>query len=137
MYEGISQVEKSYKFYKMTLGKRYVTGNEHMIFKVVASGFQSDPDIYISKANQYPTMSANSEWHCEKEGTDTCVVHKGEFNQGETFYFGVKCLRDCKYDLRVWLTNVTDLSESSRTQMRFDAMSTQIFKYYIPNDVNG
>ena len=34
--------------------------------------------------------------------------------------------------MRAWFTDEIDLTESHRTQMRFDAFSTQILKYYIP-----
>ena len=115
IYEGIHQEEKSFKFYSATIGQRYFTGTEHLIFKVMAEGFDSDPDIFISKQNRYPMGSSSAEWHCEREGSETCVVHNGEFSLGDTFYFGVKCIRECDYRLRLWLTNVQDLSESERT----------------------
>lgn len=59
--------------------------------------------------------TAQSEWHCEKKGSEACIVHVGEFAVGDTFNFGVKCVRDCTYDLKVWLAPEIDLTESSRT----------------------
>ena len=50
LYQNIEQEERTYKFYKLTVGLRYLeTGQENMIFKVIAEEFDSDPDIYISK----------------------------------------------------------------------------------------
>jgi hypothetical protein len=100
--------------------------------KVVAENAQSDPDVFISRTETNPTSSINSEWYCEREGSETCIINNGGFKIGETLFIGVKCIRACDYTLRVWFTEEIDLTDSSRTQMRFDAMSTHILKYYIP-----
>jgi len=134
-YTGIKQGPESYKYYQMKLGPRYFTGTQNMIFKVLATAFKSDPDVYISRKNKYPTSSKDAEWYCVREGSETCVLHRGEFTEGETFYVGVHCVRECEYTLRVWLGNIIDLTENvgyERTLMRFDADSTQILRYYIP-----
>lgn len=134
-YTGIKQGPESYKYYQMKLGPRYFTGTQNMIFKVLATAFQSDPDVYISRKNKYPTSSKDAEWYCVREGSETCVLHRGEFTEGETFYVGVHCVRECEYTLRVWLGNIIDLTENvgfERTLMSFAADSTQILRYYIP-----
>ena len=109
-----------------------MTRKEHLTIKVMADSYQSDPDVFISRSETYPTSSTNSEWYCEREGSETCIIHNGEFGIGDTLYIGVSCIKDCDYSLRAWFTSEIDLTESSRTQMRFDAFSTQILKYYIP-----
>ena len=115
------------------VGERYyVTGKEHLTIKVMADSYESDPDVFISRTQQFPSSSLNSEWYCEREGSETCILHNGEFKIGDTLYIGVGCVSACDYKLRAWFTPEIDLSESSRTQMRFDAYSTQILKYYIP-----
>jgi len=134
-YTGIKQGPESYKYYQMKLGPRYFTGTQNMIFKVLATAFASDPDVYISRKNKYPTSSKDAEWYCVREGSESCVLHRGEFTEGETFYVGVHCVRDCEYTLRVWLGNIIDLTENvgfERTLMSFAADSTQILRYYIP-----
>lgn len=99
----------------MTVGPRYYTGTQNLIFKVMADAYDSDPDIYISRNEMYPTSSDNAEWFCEKDGSETCVLHNGDFTMGETLYFGILCQRECSYKLRVWYNDVIDISESSRT----------------------
>jgi hypothetical protein len=86
--------------------------------------FDSDPDVFISKTNEEPTSSLDSDWYCERDGSETCIIHNGEFEIGQTLYIGVKCDRECKYMLRAWFTTEIDLRESSRTQKRFDGYST-------------
>ena len=77
LYEDISQGARSYKFYSMTPTRDYYTEGSHLTFKVIADSFGSDPDIYISDANQYPTNSSTSGWYCEQKGSETCILKDG------------------------------------------------------------
>ena len=104
---------------------------------MIADSFESDPDVYISKTVTTPQSSADADWYCETEGSETCILHNGEFAVGDTLYIGVKCVQECSYKLRAWYIEVRDLSESSRTQMRFGAYTTHILKYYIAPDTAG
>jgi hypothetical protein len=61
------------------------------------------------------------------------VIHNGEFAVGDILYIGVKCVWDCQYKLRPWFSTIINLAESDRTQMRFQAYSTQLMKYYVSN----
>ena len=75
------------------MGERYyVTKKEHLTIKVMADSYQSDPDVFISRSETYPTSSTNSEWYCEREGSETCIIHNGEFGIGDTLYIGVSCI---------------------------------------------
>ena len=64
-------------YYKVTIGNRYYTGKQHLVVKVMAEEFESDPDVFISKTHQYPIDTATSEWSCERKGSETCVIHNG------------------------------------------------------------
>ena len=112
----------------MTVGQRYYTGTENLVIKVMADSFESDPDVYIFKNG-----ATNAQWYCEKEGSETCVLHSGEFAVGDSLKIEVRCVQECTYKLRTWYSNVINLADSTqRTQMRFDAYSTQFMKFYIP-----
>ena len=137
LYDDLKQGPNSYSYYKMTVGPRYYTGSEHLTIKVITDNYLSDPDVYISKTVKKPTSSLDSQWYCEREGSETCILHNGEFEVGDTLYIGVRCEEACKYKLRAWFVEVSDLSESSRTQMRFGAHTTHILKYYIPPDTEN
>ena len=81
----------------------YYTPTSHLVVKVMADSYESDPDVFISNntAQQYPTDSTNSQWHCEREGSETCVLHTGEFNVGDTLFLGIKCVKECSYKLKL------------------------------------
>ena len=111
-------------YYQVTIGNRYYTGKEHMVVKVMANEFESDPDVYISRLNKYPTDTSTSEWSCEQKGSETCVIHNGEYAVGDTLYLGVRCMKSCSYKLRTYFTSVQNVLNEYRTQMRFEAYST-------------
>jgi len=48
---------------------------------------------------------------------------------------GITCTRACSYKLRIWFTATVDLTTSNRRQLRFDAYSTYILKYVVPEKV--
>ena len=48
----------------------------------MADSFDSGPDVFISSKNKNPTNSSNAEWYCEREGSETCIIHNGEFILG-------------------------------------------------------
>ena len=103
----------------------------------MADAFDSDPDIYISKSktNLYPSSSSNADWYCERRGSETCIIQKGDFAIGETLYIGIACTRACSYKLRIWFTPTVDLTTSNRRQLRFAAYSTYILKYVVPDNI--
>jgi len=70
--------------------------------KVLADRYDSDPDVYISRINTHPKDSATSEYYCEKEGSETCIVKWLDFDLGDTFYIGVGCRRECHYKLKLY-----------------------------------
>jgi hypothetical protein len=69
-----------------------------------------------------------------KAGSDTCIVKRTEINYGDYFYVGVRCMNPCTYSLRAMYAPITSLAEATRTQVRFDGYSSNIFEYYIPAD---
>jgi len=135
LYDNIKQSDRSYFWYNVTLGERYNTGKEHLVVKVVADDFESDPDVFISKKSKFPVDSTTSEWNCEREGSETCIIRKEDNIVGDTLFIGVKCLKECSYSLKIQNTREVLLQESTRTQLMFDAFTTQILKFYIPADV--
>ena len=68
----------------MTVGARYYTGGQHLVVRVIADSFDSDPDVYISDINKNPKSSSDDNviWYCETNGSETCILHNGEFALG-------------------------------------------------------
>lgn len=49
LYSDISQGDKSFKFFNMNVSNRFFTGTQSLVFKVMQTSYDSDPDIFISK----------------------------------------------------------------------------------------
>ena len=77
---GLTLGDKSAAYYQMTISDRYFTGKENLAIKVIMEDFESDPDIFISRVNQRPSSSIDSEWYCVKKGSDTCIIRSKEMN---------------------------------------------------------
>ena len=59
LYSGITQGDKSYKFYTLQISTRYFTGSQSLAFKVVSEAYDSDPDIFISKVRPINFLNLN------------------------------------------------------------------------------
>lgn len=64
------------------------------------------------------------------------MLNTVDFKVGDTLFIGIKCVQACSYKLKAQYVRLIDLADSERTQMRFDAYSTQLFRYYIPAQAN-
>jgi hypothetical protein len=133
LVEGLSQNHTSYAYFKFVVGMRWYTGKENLVVKAIADSFESDPDVFISKVNEFPQDSSSSEWSCERKGSETCILHNGEFQTGDTIFLGIKCQKACTYKLYTHYASIRTVYNGERTQFRFDAYSTQLIRYYIPS----
>lgn len=137
LYEDLEQEARSTHYYSTVVTRDFYAPGKQLVFRVVADRFGSDPDIFISRTEQYPNSPETASWYCVKKGSETCIVADGDFAVSDTLYFGVFCLRDCSYKLKIWYAEVADLLESERQQIRFEAYSTYIMQLYIPEYVTG
>lgn len=108
-----------------------------MVFRVDADSFGSDPDIFISRVNEYPSSPSNSDWYCNKKGSELCIIPYGDFEIGETFYFGISCLIECSYQIHISYAETIEPVKDERQQFVFDAFSTKIVELEIPALVDG
>jgi len=89
--------------------------NSQLVIKVLADAFESDPDVFIDKTNKNPSSSSNSQWYCERDGSETCVMNTVDFKVGDTLNIGIKCVVACSYKLKAQYVRVIDLADSERT----------------------
>ena len=72
LVSGLRLPAKSFAYFNLTvtdnLYSRYKRG-VHLAFNVYAVGFESDPDIYLSKTAHVNTLDKAS-WHSAREGSD-------------------------------------------------------------------
>ena len=107
--------DNSYIFYKLTLKEIPLDSQENLILRadedkseVTDIGIQyhfSDPDIYVSKVNQYPKDPETSSWYCNELGNDIVAISKENVKSNSTFYISVFCKKKCKFILNSYLSS--------------------------------
>ena len=107
------------------------------MFRVIADSFGSDPDIFISRTERFPSSAASATWYCAQKGSETCIVADGDFAVSDTLFFGVTCRAECSYKLKVWYADLLELGEAERQQLRFAEYSTTLVSMRIPRLVSG
>ena len=92
----------------------------------------SDPDIFISKRNKYPSSKLSSEWYSEKFGSD--IISIPNILGNDTFYIGVYCQYKCRYFLHVYTSNEIEISLNKVYYFNIPGMQTVNYKLHIGNE---
>lgn len=50
----------------------------------------------------------------------------------DTLYFGIQCITDCKYSLKVHLVNITNITSNWVNQTRLDGRQLRVVNFTIP-----
>ena len=105
--KGTMLLDESHKYYsfkipKSAAGKNLVvTTHEDSSLTGDYKDSFSDPDIYISKKNKYPSSPRSSEWYSEQYGSDILSIPSESVEENDIFYLGMYCQYKCKYILKV------------------------------------
>ena len=77
LLENLKQEGHTFGYYKVDNLK---DGNDwdNIAIKVISEELDSDPDVYISKTNAYPSSSHDSDWFCVRKGSETCIISANE-----------------------------------------------------------
>ena len=131
--------DNSYAFYKLTLKEISVDNHENLIIRadedkseILDNGIQyhfSDPDIYVSKVNQYPKDTETSTWYCNELGNDIVAISKENVNSNSTFYISVFCKKKCKYILNSYLSQSYILSPFKIYGIHVNPKKSMVFEF--------
>ena len=88
----------------------------------------SDPDVYVSKKNKYPSDPHSSEWYSERYGNDILTI--SDIKENDIFYVGVYCQFKCRYTI---IPSIKSEVELAINQVRFVSLpkNSRVY-YYIP-----
>ena len=78
----------------------------------------------------------DSDWHCVKKGSDTCIIKNTEIQQWDVLFIGVRCINKCDYTIASDYFTTRVLDSDARTQLRLEGHSSTLFEYYVPQDAN-
>ena len=131
--------DNSYIFYKLTLQEIPLDSQENLILRadedkseVTEIGIQyhfSDPDIYVSKANQYPKDPETSSWYCNELGNDIVAISKENVKSNSTFYISVFCKKKCKFILNSYLSSSYKLNPFKIYGIHITPKKSMVFEF--------
>ncbi|MCQ2815915.1 MAG: hypothetical protein MJ252_01495 [archaeon] len=136
---GEVKKDDAYEYYKLVIPQDVEKNSKNLVFEVkedkstTAEGEEmfSDPDIHISKSNDYPARF-NSDWYSERYGDDIVSISKENVNPGDIFYVGMYCQFKCKYTIKAYLTESVDLEISYVYSVLLHKSNSLNFVYKIP-----
>ena len=91
----------------------------------------SDPDVYVSKINKYPSNPGNSEWYSERYGNDILTISDIKVN--DTFYVGIYCQFKCRYTIFPSIKSEIELKLNNPYYIVLPKNSRIYYYIYIPN----
>ena len=116
--------------------KFYIQSNDsytELLVTVLPLNKQSDPDLYISQSNEYPSFYSQSNMSCFASGLDLCAINLKDFTVDAWIYIGVVCYTDCSYTIRIdpsYVNETLNLGDSNI--LHFFETSSKIMKIFIP-----
>lgn len=136
-------VDDSYNFYELELPEE-VAKDKILIFTVKQSfknikineEIFSDPNIYISKSNKYPSNREEADWYSEQYGNDILTIPKYALDKNEKFYIGLYCERKCNYELNAYLSNEVEIELGRIYYIKIPKKSSQSYFIKIEPNLN-
>ena len=96
----------------------------------------SDPNIYISKYNKFPSNRESAEWYSEQYGNDILTIPKYALDKNEIFYIGLHCQKSCNFELKAYLSNEIEIELGNIYYIKIPQKSTQSYFINIPPNLN-
>ena len=138
--KGSMPLDESHKYYKLTIPKNesnqvliISTQEDSTTNKDMKDSF-SDPDIYISKKNKYPSSRKSSEWFSEQYGSDILSIPSESVAADDVFYIGMYCQFKCKYFLKVKTGKETEVILNEYYGMQLKPKEVMNYKIKINKD---
>ena len=96
----------------------------------------SDPDIYISKTNKYPSNREEAEWFSERYGNDILSIPSYEVEKEEIFYICMYCQFKCRYELYSYLSKEVPAEIGKYYSLTLTKKSSVSYSLYVPKNQN-
>ena len=136
LYPALTQDIRSFAFYSFQISNKTAAylNSSYLSIRVDIDDPTSDPDILIAKPNaaRAPKSESESDQYCVKTGSNVCMLKKNYYKPNDVILFSVRCINKCTYTLRVGFSNITNVTDGSKVQMRLDGRSNNVFQFQIP-----
>ena len=109
------EIDESHEYFKLVLpesikGKLLqITTKQNKEEEIKEDEPFSDPDVYVSKINKYPSSPRSAEWYAERYGSDVLTIPAESLNPNEVLYIGMYCQFKCRYHLNIKESTETEI----------------------------
>ena len=96
----------------------------------------SDPDIYVSKTNKYPSNKEGASWYSERYGNDILTIPSYAVEKNEIFYVCMYCQYKCRFELNSYLSNEAPAEVGKFYEINLSRKSSISYALYVPSNTN-
>ena len=138
--KGRMEIDESHEYFKLVLPESIkgkilqITMKQNKEEQIDTDEPFSDPDVYISKENKYPSSPRSCEWFSERYGSDVLTIPSEALKPGETLYIGMYCQFKCRYQFN---TSVAVESEIKLGKFNFVTLGphqTMSYKLFVDKE---
>ena len=138
--KGRMEIDESHEYFKLVLPESIkgkilqITMKQNKEEQIDTDEPFSDPDVYISKENKYPSSPRSCEWFSERYGSDVLTIPSEALKPGETLYIGMYCQFKCRYQFN---TSVVVESEIKLGEFNFVSLGphqTMSYKLFVDKE---
>ena len=94
----------------------------------------SDPDIYVSKSNQFPSNREEASWYSERYGNDILTIPSYAVEPDEVFYVCMYCQYKCRYELSSYLSNEAPAELGKYYDITLSNRASISYTLYVPEN---
>ena len=137
---GRMEIDESHEYFKLVLpesikGKLLqITTKQNKEEEIKEDEPFSDPDVYVSKINKYPSSPRSSEWYSERYGSDVLTIPTEALEPNEVLYIGMYCQFKCRYNLNIKESEESEITVGEYNFITLGPHQTINYKLYIDKD---
>ena len=138
--KGRMEIDESHEYFKLVLPESFkgkilqITTKQNKQEEIKEDEPFSDPDVYVSKINKYPSSPRTAEWYSERYGSDVLTIPAESLHPNEILYLGMYCQFKCRYQLNIKESTEAEIIVGQYNFITLKAHETINYKLYIEKD---
>ena len=138
--KGRMEIDESHEYFKLIItesmeGKLLqITTKQNKEEEIKEDEPFSDPDVYVSKINKYPSSPRSSEWYSERYGSDVLTIPGESLSQNDVLYIGMYCQFKCRYHLNIKSSKESEILLGEYNFISLGPHETINYKLYIDKE---
>ena len=142
--KGKMDENESREYYELKIPQK-IEKNSLLVFTVkesrkgVKDGDEifSDPDIYVSKTNKFPSNREEASWYSERYGNDILTIPSYAVEPDEVFYICMYCQYKCRYELNSYLSHEAPVEIGKYYDITLSNKASISYILFVPDNPKG